>query len=67
MTMRWVTVVDADNKDEYLVNVEQISVIHLQSNTIIVNGNSGAGNGVYHITKDSIIHSMQVIAVSNER
>lgn len=50
----FIKVTETRYDDEFLVNTDNISCIYTNSNTILVNGVTGNGNGLYNLTDASM-------------
>lgn len=51
-------------KDEYIINTDNISFICEASQTILLNGNHGEGNGLIKISKGDIAKILNEITIT---
>lgn len=50
---KFIKLKDREYGDTLLINIDNISEISVEAETIVVNGNSGKGNGLIHLEKES--------------
>ena len=50
----WIEVTELQYKTNYLLNINSISWIHIDSNTVLVNGVDGGKDGLLTLSDDSI-------------
>lgn len=61
----FIRVIETQYSDSQLININNISVIHEASNTIIVNSINGQGNGIYHLDDESMKKLLENIEIVN--
>ena len=59
----FIRVTDAQYGDENIINLDNISLIHEGSRTIVLNGVHGCENGVIHVNKDDIEKIIKNISI----
>lgn len=59
----FIRVTDAQYGDENIINLDDISLIHEASRTIVLNGVHGCGNGVIHVNEDDIEKIIKNISI----
>lgn len=59
----FIRVTDAQYGDENIINIDNISLIHEDSRTIVLNGAHGCGNGVIHVNEDGIERIIKNISI----
>ena len=62
----FIRVLETQYNDKPLININHISAIYEESNTIVVNGNHGQGNGIYHLDSESMKKLLKNIELINE-
>lgn len=59
----FIRVTDAQYGDENIINLDNISLIHEASCTVVLNGVHGCKNGVIHIKADDMKKIIQNISI----
>lgn len=62
----FIRVIDTQSNVSILININNISTIHEESNTIVTNGVHGQGTGIYHLDNDSMKELMKNIKIINK-
>ena len=63
MMKMFVKIIDVQYGEENIINLENISLIHKASRTIVLNGVHGCGNGVIHVNADDIEKIIKNISI----